>query len=75
MKTFTALHGIDWYGIYGPECLGGGEDVITYEKKLWWVQPLRDFDCKVTSSWVDAENLRGMSYVACLGFSCPKDTT
>ena len=29
------LHGldsIDWYGMYGPECKGGGEDAITYEK-------------------------------------------
>ena len=41
----------------GPECLGGGEDVVTYEKKLWWLQLLRDFHCTVTSTWVDAENL------------------
>ena len=34
-----------------------GEDVITYEKKLWWLQLLRDFDCTVASTWVDAENL------------------
>ena len=47
------LDGIDWYGIYGPECLGGGEDVITYEKKSRWLQ----LDCTVTSTWVDAENL------------------
>ena len=29
------LHGldsIDWYGMYGPECRGGGEDTIAYEK-------------------------------------------
>ena len=31
--------------------------MITYEKKLWWLQLLRDFDCTVTSTWVDAENL------------------
>ena len=33
-EDLQGLDGIDWYGIYGPECLGGGEDVITYEKKL-----------------------------------------
>ena len=31
--------------------------MITYEKKLWWLQLLRDFDCTVTNTWVDAENL------------------
>ena len=56
-EDLQGLDGIDWYGIYGPECLGGGEDVIIYEKKLWWLQLLRDFDCTVTSTWVDAENL------------------
>ena len=49
--------GIDWYGIYGPECLGGGEDVITSKKRLWRPQLLRDFDCTVSSTWVEAENL------------------
>ena len=33
-EGFQGLDGIDWCGIYGPECRGGGEDVITYEKKL-----------------------------------------
>ena len=56
-EDLQGLDGIDWYGIYGPECLGGGEDVVTYEKKLWWLQLLRDFDCTVTSTWVNAENL------------------
>ena len=23
---------IEWYGMYGPECRGGGEDTIAYEK-------------------------------------------
>ena len=55
-EDLQGLDGIDWYGIYGPECLGGGEDVITCEKKLWWLQLLRDFDCTVTSTWVVAEN-------------------
>ena len=52
-EDLQGLDGIDWYGIYGPKC----EDVVTYEKKLWWPQLLRDFDCTVTSTWVDAENL------------------
>ena len=56
-EDLQGLDGIDWYGIYGLECLGGGEDVVTYEKKLWWLQLLRDFNCTVTSTWVDAENL------------------
>ena len=48
-EDLQGLDGTDWYGIYGSECLGGGEDVITYEKKLRWLQLLRDFDCTVTS--------------------------
>ena len=56
-EDLQGLDGIDWYGIYGPECLGGGGDVITYEKKLRWLQLLRDFDCTVTTTLVDAENL------------------
>ena len=31
-EDFQGLDGINWYGIYGPECLGCGKDVITYEK-------------------------------------------
>ena len=31
------LDGTEWYGMHGPECRGGGEDVITFDKKkLWW---------------------------------------
>ena len=33
-EDLQGLDGIDWYGIYGPECLGGGEEVITHEKKF-----------------------------------------
>ena len=25
------LDRIEWYGVYGPECTGGGEDTIAYE--------------------------------------------
>ena len=56
-EDLQGLDGIDGYEIYWPECLGGGENVITYEKKLRWLLLLRDFDCTVTSTWVDAENL------------------
>ena len=44
-------------GFMGLNVSEGGEDVITYEKKLRWLQQLRDFDCTVTSTWVDAVNL------------------
>ena len=56
-EDLQEVDGIDWYGSHGPDCLRGGEDVVTYESKLWWLQLLRDFDCTVTSTWVDAENL------------------
>ena len=49
------LHGldsIDWYGMYGPECRGGGEDTIAYEKNL------QDFSCTVTSMWTNSEDNR-----------------
>ena len=26
------LDSIEWYGMYGPECRGGGEDTIAFEK-------------------------------------------
>ena len=29
---FEGLDSIGWYGLYGPECRGGGEDEVTYEK-------------------------------------------
>ena len=52
-EDLQGLEGIDWYGIYGPECRGGHEYVITYEKKLIWLQLLREFGCIVTSTWVE----------------------
>ena len=52
-EDFQGIDGIDWYGIYGPECCGGNEDVTTYEKKLRWLQLLRDFGCVVTSTWAE----------------------
>ena len=55
-EDLQGLDGIDWYGIYGPECLGGGEDVITYDKKMRWLHSLRKFGCVVTSTWVEKGN-------------------
>ena len=43
------LDSIESYGMYGPECRGGGEDVITYEK-LRWLPLLKEFNCTVTST-------------------------
>ena len=37
-------------------CLGGGEDVVTYEKKLRGLQLLREFGCVVTRTWIATEN-------------------
>ena len=37
-EDFEGLDSIDWYAPNGPECRGGGEDVVTYEKKLRWLQ-------------------------------------
>ena len=33
-EEFEGLNSRDWYGLHGPECRGGGEDV-TYEKFRW----------------------------------------
>ena len=55
-EDLQGLDGIDWYGMYGHHCLGGGEDVVTYEKKLRWLQLLREFGCVVTSTWIETEN-------------------
>ena len=33
-EDFVGLHSIDWYGFYGLECRGGGEDMVTYQVKL-----------------------------------------
>ena len=67
-EDLQGLDGIDWYGIYGPKCLGGGEDVITSEKKMRWLHSLREFGCVVTSTWVEKGKSRRMLHVAGLGF-------
>jgi endonuclease/exonuclease/phosphatase family metal-dependent hydrolase len=55
-EDLNGLDSIDWYGMYGPECRGGGEDVTTYEKKVRWLQLLKEFKCTVTSTWADEGN-------------------
>ena len=42
---------MDGCGVLGPACKGGGDDTMQYEKKLRWLQLLRDYDAKVSSSW------------------------
>ena len=46
--ALAALHGT---GHVDPECRGGGEDVIICEKKIRWLQFLKEFNCTATSSW------------------------
>ena len=31
-EDLQGLDSIEWYGMYGPDCKGGGEDIIIYEK-------------------------------------------
>ena len=50
-EELQVLDSHDWYALCGPECLGSGADVETYEKKGRWLQLLRDFNCVVTGTW------------------------
>ena len=53
------LHGLDsieWCGMYGPECEGGGEDVISFEMRC--LQLLKEFNCTVTSTWTNDDGNR-----------------
>ena len=52
-----SLDSIEWCGMHGPEFRGGGEHTIAYEK-LRWLQPLKYFNCTVTSSWTNNEDHR-----------------
>ena len=52
------LDSIEWCGMYGPECRGGGEDIITYEKKMQWSQVLKDFNCTATSTCTNNDDTR-----------------
>ena len=48
-EDLQGLDSIEWNGMYWPE--GGGEEVITYEKKIRWLQLLKELSCTVTSTW------------------------
>ena len=62
-EDFQGLDGIiDRFGMYGPECRGGGEDVVTYEQKLRWLQQVKEVNYTVTSTWVDADD-RGRNVI------------
>ena len=50
------LGNIEWYGMYGCDCRGGGEDIITYEKRMRWLQLLKEFNCTVTSTWANNDD-------------------
>ena len=49
------LDSIEWYGMCGPECKGGGEGAITCEKCCL---AYNCFDCTVTSTWTNNEDNR-----------------
>ena len=49
-EDLQGLDSIEWYGVYGPECTGGGDDVTTCEKKMRWLQLLKEVNCTVTST-------------------------
>ena len=53
---FEGLDSIGWYGLHGPACRGGGEDEVTCDKKIRWLQQVNDFNCTVTGPWVDAHD-------------------
>ena len=44
---FFGLDSIEWYVMYGPECVGGGEDITTKDKKMRWLPKLKEFNCTV----------------------------
>ena len=52
---FLGLDCYDWCGPHEIECRGGGEELVTFMKKLRWSQLLRDFDCVVTSTWASCD--------------------
>ena len=38
----------------------GGEDVETYDKKVRWLQSLREFNCAVTIAWTNCDACGGI---------------
>ena len=55
-QDFEGWDSVDWYGLFGLVCRGGGEDEITNDKKLRWLQLLKDFDCTVTRTGADTDD-------------------
>ena len=52
LQGLDSIDSIDWYAFCGPECRGGGQDVVTHEK-VRWLQQLKEFKCTVTSTWTN----------------------
>ena len=51
--NFKGLNNSGRHGLFlGQSAEEGGECLETYDKKLRWIQVLRDFNCVVTSTWV-----------------------
>ena len=55
-EDLEGLDSIERYVMYGPDCRGGGEDVITCEKEVRCLQLLKEFSCTVTSTWTNNED-------------------
>ena len=47
---------VNWYGTYGLVCRGDGEDEITCDQKLRWLQQLTDFDWSMTRTWAGTDD-------------------
>ena len=54
-EDLQGLDSIEWYGMYGPGCKSGGEDVITYEK---WMATVTD---GVHLHWTNSDEGLGIS--------------
>ena len=44
--------------MHGQACQGTADDIVACEKKLRWFQLLKDFNCTVTSTWMNIEDSR-----------------
>ena len=53
-EDFQGHDGVDWYGVYGTDCRGGGENVTTSER-IRWQQLLQESNCTVTSTRADTD--------------------
>ena len=74
-EDLHGLESIELYGLYGPESKGGGEDVITYEKKIRWLQILKEFNSTATSSWTNNDDNCECHTWRAWGFSGVQETT